>query len=229
MVKEKNQELKKEMKDFLEARLEESSEIKIKKKGQNRDYFVITKLNSQQKESEIYILLHCDKHSGHLRDYNMLQDRNRLQGTYTCNVFLNTDYQFFNNLGKIAEFKQEGSLKKYSSEDLKKIAKVSGLVQLCLNQIEGGNLRFPGLLSFYEPAREKYPQEGIKGYSFEPVYLDYSHLTSEDRGYGFAHSGISKSLRLIRPMHRVYQDGLDFRVDNPQQKIATIIPPKRVE
>ncbi len=226
MAKEKDQELKKEMKDFLEARLEESSEIKIKKKGQNRDYFVVTKLNSQQKESEIYILLHCDKHSGHLRDYNMLQDRNRLQGTYTCNIFLNTDYQFFNNLGKIAEFKQEGSLKTYSSDELKKIAKISGLVQLCLNQIEGGNLRFPGLLSFYEPAREKYPQEVIKGYSFEPVYLDYSHLTSEDRGYGFARNKISESLKLIRPMYRVSQGGLDFRIDNPQQRIATIIPPK---
>lgn len=226
MAKEKDQELKKEMKDFLEARLEESSDIKIKKKGQNRDYFVVTKLNSQQKESEIYILLHCDKHSGHLRDYNMLQDRNRLQGTYTCNIFLNTDYQFFNNLGKIAEFKQEGSLKTYSSDELKKIAKISGLVQLCLNQIEGGNLRFPGLLSFYEPAREKYPQEVIKGYSFEPVYLDYSHLTSEDRGYGFARNKISESLKLIRPMYRVSQGGLDFRIDNPQQRIATIIPQK---
>lgn len=224
--KERNKELKKEMRDFLVERLEETSGISIKKTGPNFGYVVIAKPDFQGKEKQVYFLLHSDKMPH--KEYNLTVDRNNLQGIYTCNLFLNQENQFFDRLGKLAEFKQDRSLKKYSDEELKKIAKISGITKLCLNQIESANVRYPGILTFYEPANENFPKM-IKGYSFEPVYLDYSHLSSEDLGFGFAQSGISKSLKSVQPAYRIYEGGLSSRVCNSEFRIATIMPPKRLK
>lgn len=225
-----SREFQKRVRNFLLDRLEETPGIRIKELGENYHSVLIQKDSPENNDSKTRtsrIILHYNKPK--ISDYLIENCRNNVKGFDTSNIFVHGgDEQFFKRLGKIADFKSNKSFKLHSEEELKNISKISGIVKVCLDQIEDGKVSSVSILPFYEPESKDLP-ERIKGYSFSTVFLDYCHLTPEDPGFGFARNGISSNWKIVAPAYRIYQGGLDFRIDNSDMRIATIIPPKRTK
>ncbi len=185
MTSKKEKEL---MKNFFLGRIEDALLYNIKS-ADNSHIFIIQKPEISENPPEIYVVLHNKKLP--VKEYKKLILGCESKGIYTADLFYKDEKNFMVRLGSRGHFKGDmKSLKNYSPKELNQMVHLRGLEKAVIENQPG----MPELF-YYQPKTERL-DESIRGYKMKDVNLDYSHLTSQDHGYGFAKSGKSLDYKL---------------------------------
>lgn len=211
---------KKNMREFIVARLEDSSRYSILNADKDRE-----KVTVKQKESaegspvQIEILLHSRKMP--IEEYKNVMSSNYQNGIYTANVFFKDGETFMVRLGSRGHFKgNERSLKNYSKEIRDKM--------IDLRELEKQAVEHSGkkILVYYQPKTQRL-EESLRGYKMDNVNLDYSHIKEEDRGFGFVRNSQSLDYKIANENFTILSGPALIRPDNrtnPYNKMAIVTP-----
>ncbi|MFW6014260.1 MAG: hypothetical protein ACOCQG_03735 [Candidatus Nanoarchaeia archaeon] len=190
---------KEKMKNFFLGRLEDSLRYNIKSVD-NSHIIVEQKKEIVENPAEIYVILHNKKMT--IKEYKRLIQNNNNRKIYTTDLFYKDENNFMIRLGARGHFKGDmKSLKNYSQKELNNIVHLRELEKKAIESQAGIEE-----LVYYQPKSDRLT-ESIRRYKMNDVVFDYSHLTPQDHGYGFAKPGKS----------------LDYKLTNeiPEKKIIT--------
>lgn len=186
---------KKNMMNFITARLEENKKYEILKQkiAMCEDKFPsYIKFKLKNDDSNFYFFLLHDRKTP-IKDVKEFQEWLDSKGWFSSHIFYKNYKDFFVRLGKRANFKGDGrSLKDYTDEELKNMIHLRDLEKLALTQQRYFTTKNRQIneyvlephLTYYQPKTNKL-EESIRIFPLEDVILDYTHLTENDPGYYF--------------------------------------------
>ncbi|MBD3318424.1 hypothetical protein GF342_00785 [Candidatus Woesearchaeota archaeon] len=125
-----------------------------------------------------------------LKEWRNVLRRNRANGVYTGNVFYKDGETFHVRLAIRGHSKRDKSLKRYDKSQRDRILHFRGLekaVMTLQSSFPHSNRGF-NELTYFQPDTDRL-SESLRTYDMNTVYLDYSHLSPGDPGYGFARDG----------------------------------------
>lgn len=96
---------------------------------------------------------------------------------------------------KNRSWRHDKSLKQYPLQQINQMISLRKIEKAAIEL--SATFPNPHHLVYYQPTTERL-EESLKEFSLEPVNLDYSHLSSGDYGYGFAHDRESIDYKISR-------------------------------
>ena len=202
------------MKSFVEARLEDSGRYDIKKSDESH-ILVATKRENAERIILIDLLLHNRKMAiSELRD---LVRNSYSSNILVSNIFYKDGQNFMVRLGSRGNFKgDDRSLKRYTKSDLDKMIHLRGLEKEVLE------LQDDNTLVYFQPETERLI-ESVRGYQMRDVILDYSHVDSDHRSFGFVEDRSSIDYKIAEEDGCFLNQSLAFGISK-SRKLAILKP-----
>ena len=205
---------KKRMKDFVEARLEDSGRYDIKKSDESH-ILVATKRENAERIIPIDLLLHNRKMP--LTELRDLVRNSYSSNILVSNIFYKDGQNFMVRLGSRGNFKgDDRSLKRYTKSDLDKMIHLRGLEKEVLE------LQNDNTLVYFQPKTDRLI-ESVRGYQMRDVILDYSHVDSDHRSFGFVEDRSSIDYKIAEEDGCFLNQSLAFGISK-SRKLAILKP-----
>ncbi len=216
-----SQKEKRQMKEFVEGKLEDTSKYNILQADENH-ILVIQKPELFENPAELYIALHNKAMT--LPNYKKLNAEQLNNGRYFSNIFYKEDELFLVRLGASGHFRGDKSFKNYTNDEINNMVHLRGLEKLALDNQSINEL------AYYQPDTERL-EESIRRYNMLDVKLDYSHIPTYDRRHDFVQNKIATDYKLaqeITPKIKAPdtplfpEDLIKFKQAHNYKKIVTI-------
>ena len=202
------------MKSFVEARLEDSGRYDIKKSDESH-ILVATKRENAERIIPIDLLLHNRKMP--LTELRDLVRNSYSSNILVSNIFYKDGQNFMVRLGSRGNFKgDDRSLKRYNKVDLDKMIHLRGLEKEVLE------LQDDNTLVYFQPETERLI-ESVRGYQMRDVILDYSHVDSDHRSFGFVEDRSSIDYKIAEEDGCFLNQSLAFGISK-SRKLAILKP-----